>query len=193
MDLWNGCCDGFADESFTSEGEMLDTFKQLVANQYEATLCMLSICLDRCPEAAWEAPVANLKFCQVAFHALFFTDFYLGSNADDLRRQTFHRDHESFFRDYEELEDRVQVLLYDKLSIKSYLQHCRQKAADVIAGETAASLAGPSGFERRMYSRAELHVCNIRHIQHHVAQLSLRLRLDFYQDIPWIGSSWRGV
>lgn len=172
---------------------MLDTFKGLIVNQFEAAFCTLQTCIDRCPDSAWDAPVANLKFCQVAFHTLFFTDFYLGPNADALRLQPFHRDHERFFRDYEELEDRPQVLLYDKPSIKTYLEHCRKKAADVIAAETAESLAGPSGFERRMFSRAELHVYNIRHIQHHAAQLSLRLRLGFQQDIPWIGSGWREV
>ncbi len=172
---------------------MLDTFKELIANQFEAAFCMLKTCIDRCSDAAWDAPVANLKFCQVTFHTLFFADFYLGQNADALRRQPFHRDHEPFFRDYEELEDRAQVLLYDKPSIKTYLEHCRKKATEVIAAETAESLAGPSGFERRTFSRAELHVLNIRHIQHHNAQLSLRLRIDFQQDIPWIGSGWRDV
>jgi len=39
-------------------------------------------------------------------------------------------------------------------------------------------LAGQSGFHRRKCSGAELHVYNIRHVQHHAAQLSLRLRLD---------------
>ncbi|MEK6262388.1 MAG: DinB family protein [Planctomycetota bacterium] len=169
---------------------MLDTFKELVTNQFAAAFCMLETCNDRCPDAAWDAPVANLKFCQVAFHTLFYADFYLGRNADALRRQPFHHDHQQFFRDYEELEDRTQVLLYDKPSIKTYLDHCRKKALEVIAAETAESLAGPSGFERRTFSRAELHVLNIRHIQHHAAQLSLRLRIDFHQDIPWIGSGW---
>ena len=41
--------------------------------------------------------------------------------------------------------------------------------------------------------RAELHVYSIRHIQHHAAQLSLRLRLDAGVAIPWIGVGWREV
>lgn len=172
---------------------MLDTYKELIANQFEAALCTLGVCIDRCPDAAWNAPVANLKFCQVAFHTLFYTDFYLGPSAGAFRQQPFHRDHPGFFRDYEELEDRAQVLLYDKPSIKTYLDHCRKKAAEVVGAETVETLAGPSGFERRTFSRAELHVYNIRHIQHHAAQLSLRLRMDSNQDIPWIGSGWREV
>jgi hypothetical protein len=41
------------------------------------------------------------------------------------------------------------------------------------------------------FSRAELHVYNIRHIHHHAAQLSLRLRLDTGRGVDWVGSGWR--
>ena len=170
---------------------MLETLKQLLTNQYAAALCTLNACIDRCPEAAWNAPVGNLAFCQVVFHTIFYADYYLGPGERGFRDQLFHRTHPGFFRDYEELEDRVPVLLYDRPMIKSYLEHCHHKAVDVIAKESAESLAGSSGFERRTFSRAELHVYNIRHIQHHAAQLSLRLRLDFGESISWFGSGWR--
>jgi hypothetical protein len=170
---------------------MLETYKQVIANQLDAALCMLDLCVERCPDALWNGRVGNLAFCQVAFHTLFFTDFYLGSpNEDAFRSQPFHRDHGHIFRDYEELEDRVQVLLYDKPAIKDYLVHCRNKASQVIFAETEDSLRGPCGFARKAFSRAELYVLNIRHIQHHTAQLSLRLRLATHESIPWAASGW---
>jgi len=172
---------------------MLGTFKELIANQFEAALCTLNTCIDRCPETAWNARVANHLFCQVAFHTLFYADYYLGPNEESFRRQPFHRDNEPFFGDYEEFEDRAPQSLYERTSIKKYLEHCRKKASEVIAAETADTLNARSRFERRAFSRAELHVYNIRHIQHHAAQLSLRLRLDAHEDIPWIGSGWREV
>jgi len=172
---------------------MFATLKQLITNQYEAAFCTLGLCVDRCPESAWDSPVANLKFCQVAFHTLFFADYYLGRNAESLRAQPFHLDNAEFFRDYEELQPRRQELLYDRPSIKKYLEHCREKASTVVAGETEKALGGPCGFEPKTFSRAELHVYNIRHIQHHAAQLSLRLRIDSGIDIPWVGSGWRDV
>jgi DinB family protein len=174
---------------------MLDTLKELLANQFEAALSMFNTCIDRCPETVWTTRVANYRFCQVVFHTLFWTDFYLGPDDEQksFRRQPFHRANERFFGDYEEFEDRAPVSLYDKTSIKAYLEHCRNKAAEVVAAETAETLGGPSGFARRKFSRAELHVYNIRHIQHHTAQLSLRLRLDANQDVPWAGSGWREV
>lgn len=172
---------------------MLNSWDELIANQFEAAFCALNTCIDRCPEEAWNAPVVNLKFCQVAFHTLFFADLYLGQNEESLRVQQFHRDNEPFFRDYEELEDRKQQLLYDRVTTKAYLQHCRTKASEVSAVETAETLAAPCGFPRRKVSRAELHVVNIRHIQHHAAQLSLRLRIDQGEHIPWVESGWRGA
>jgi DinB superfamily len=171
---------------------MRDLYQQLLVNQFEAALCTLKACVDRCPDAMWNAPVGNLAFCQVAFHALFYADLYLGQNEEDVRRQPFHLAHEQTFRDYEELEDRRQQLLYERPFIQSYVEHCREKAAAAIAAETEDSLAATSGFPWLKFSRGELYVYNIRHIQHHAAQLSLRLRLDAEEQVPWFGSGWRG-
>ena len=75
--------------------------------------------------------------------------------------------------------------------IEGYLAFVRGKAAATIAAETETDLCAAARFARRNCSRAELHVYNIRHIQHHAAQLILRLRLDSGVDIPWIGAGWR--
>ena len=71
---------------------MLDTFKKLLANQYEAALCTLSRCVDKCPESAWDMRIGIYPFSQCAFHALFFTDYYLGPNEAAFREQPFHRE-----------------------------------------------------------------------------------------------------
>ena len=172
---------------------MLDTLKELLGHQYEASLSMLNLSVVRCPDASWDQPVAKWKFCQAAFHVVFFADVYLQSSDDveAFKGQAFHVEHREAFRDYEEMEDRPQVLLYDKPFVLSYLQQVRRKAQETIARESAEALAGPSGFRRRKCSRAELHVYNIRHIQHHAAQLSLRLRLDGEVDVPWVGHGWK--
>jgi hypothetical protein len=170
---------------------MTDEFKLLIGNQFEAAFCTLGACVDRCPEANWCRPVGNLKFCQVAFHTLLFADVYLGKDERSVRDQPFHRQHAAVFADYEELEDRVPQAVYDKPFIRAYLGHCRAKARQAIAAETEQSLVHRPGFEGREFSRAELHVYSIRHIQHHAAQLSLRLRIDAGIEIPWIGSGWR--
>ena len=172
---------------------VLDTLKQLLTHQYEGSLSALNLCVARCPERNWDERVANWKFCQTAFHVVMFTDLYLQPTDDveAFKGQAFHVEHKADFREYEELEDRPQVLLYEQPFVLSYLQHVRHKARETIARESAEVLAGPSGFHWRKCSRAELHVYNIRHVQHHAAQLSLRLRLDAGVDIPWVSHAWK--
>jgi uncharacterized damage-inducible protein DinB len=42
--------------------------------------------------------------------------------------------------------------------------------------ETAATLRGPAGFEWLSFTRSELPLYNLRHVQHHTGQLSAFLR-----------------
>jgi len=172
---------------------MLDTLKELLAHQYDASLSTFNFCVARCPDALWKAPIAKLKFCQAAFHCMMFTDLYLQPSDDEtaFKQQAFHVAHQADFGGYEELADRAQVMLYDRPFVLDYIQHVRRKAQETIARESADVLSGPSGFHYRKCSRAELHVYNIRHIQHHAAQLSLRLRLDANVDVPWVSHAWK--
>ena len=172
---------------------MTDVLRTMLGNQFDAALCTLNACIDRCPDSSWDAPVANLQFCQAVFHVLFFADYYLGNDGEKepFQAQSFHREHVEFFRDYEEFEDRAQTHLYDRPTVKQYVAHCRAKAAAALRAETAESLAAPCAFGRRSFSRAELYAHNTRHVQHHAAQLSLRLRIDHGIDVPWVSSGWR--
>src|SRR5262245_10333218 len=172
---------------------MLETTKHLIASQYEASLCTLGHSIVMCPDKLWNARVAKFQFCQVAFHTLFFADYYLESEPESLRRQPFHLTNPEFFADYEELQDREPIKLYAKPQIEMYLDFCRTKAVSTLALETEESLCAPAKFPRKSFSRADLHLYNIRHIQHLAAQLMLRLLLYTDIDIPWIGAGWREV
>ena len=172
---------------------MIETIKRLLTSQFEASLSTIGHCVARCPDELWNAPVAKYPFCQTAFHTLFFADYYLGPEAESFRQQPFHLANPVLFGDYEQLQDREPESLYEKPQVEAYLDFCRRKAVETIAAETQEELAAPARFVRRHFSRAELHVYNIRHIQHHAAQLILRLRLDSDVDIPWIGAGWRDI
>lgn len=169
---------------------MLATLREIITNQYEASLRTIDRCLELCPDDLWDAPVVRYPFSQTAFHTLFFADYYLEPSPESFREQAYHREHEEFFGDYEQMQDREPVSLYDRSDLRDYLQYCRQKAIDTIASESVEELASPARFPRRSFSRAELHLYNMRHIQHHAGQLIMRLRLHGDFDIPWYGSGW---
>jgi hypothetical protein len=170
---------------------MLQTLKDLTTNQFEAALSTLNACIDKCPDSAWNGPVVNLKFCQAAFHTLFYTDYYLGQTDEDFRQEAFHRENAHVFLDYEELEPRAPVHVYERAWIKAYLRYCLERCRDVVSAETVESLTAKTKFPRKDFSRAEMHVYNIRHLQHHSAQLIMRLRIDFQADMPWFKSGWQ--
>ena len=169
---------------------MINLYRELTSNQYLASLATLANCINECPEEHWHAPVGNHAFDQVVFHTLFFTDAYLSTNLEAARRQDFHNEHASIFKGYEELEDHPPQKHYDRAFLLEYLDHCRTKAESIVASETEESLAVRPGYDWQTFSRAELHPYNVRHIQHHTAQLSLALRRDRNVAIDWVRSGW---
>lgn len=65
-----------------------------------------------------------------------------------------------------------------------------------VNAETPDSLAAPSGFSWRPFSRGELHLYNLRHIQHHTGALSAYLRrvdasLKDRKTLSWVRMGWR--
>jgi len=120
---------------------------------------------------------------QTTYHTLFFVDLYL-SREDTFVKRELHQ------RGGDEEGPGVSIGLPQDETLE-YVAICRQKARDTIAAETMESLMGPSGFSYRKISRGELHLYNIRHIQHHTGQLSSFLRRVADTSSPWIGSGWR--
>jgi hypothetical protein len=165
--------------------------QQLLISQFEASLSMLAHCIALCPADRWQAPVARYPYSQVVFHTLFFTDFYLGLSPEGLESQPFHQENKALFRDYEQLQDRDPLETYERVDVERYLDFIRMKAVTTIQSESDRDHAASANFPRRRGTRAETHVYNIRHLQHHVGQLSMRLRLDGVTDFPWIDHGWR--
>lgn len=168
---------------------MVDYVKQILAGQFEAALCMLNQCLAHCPPEHWEGKIANGTFRQVAYHTLFFVDFYLSPSEDAFTFRELHQ------QGGDELQPGPTLGL-PKEETLAYLALCREKLHDALARETRQSLEGPCGFDYRKFSRGELYIYNLRHIQHHAGQLSAYLRrvdptLADHKALPWIGTGWR--
>jgi hypothetical protein len=147
---------------------MVELLKEVLHSQYAAALAMLEQCIAACRDEHWEGRIANGTFRQIAYHTLFFTDLYLTPACDEFRLRDVHH------RGGDERGPTLSSGL-DKAETLSYVRICRTKSRESIDAETEASLAGPSGW-RDGVNRVELHVYNIRHIQHHAGALSAYLR-----------------
>ena len=149
---------------------MIEYLKTILTGQFEAALCMFNQCVGKCPPEQWEGKIANDTFRQVAYHTLFFVDLYLSPREEAFELRDLHH------RGGDERSSTATSTGLSKDETLSYLAVCRQKAVATLAAETRQSLEGPSGFARLPFSRGELHMYNIRHVQHHTGQLSAYLR-----------------
>lgn len=154
-------------------------FRTIVLSQFRAALAMLEQCIDSCPDSHWDAPVAKYPFWQVVYHTLCFVDCYLSPSNDDFIRTVEARAAQPFNpqpRGMAELEDENPSRRFTRGEMQQYAALCREKLDATIPAESEASLAGPSGFSWLKFSRAEIHLYNLRHVQHHTGQLTASLR-----------------
>lgn len=168
---------------------MIDHLKTMLAGQFNAALCMVNQCIEACPPEHWEGKIANDSFRQVAYHTLFYADLYLSPGEAAFKPRDFHP------KGGDERRPVVSPGLPKDLTL-SYATICREKAAEIFAGETIQSLQGPSGFPWLPFTRFEGHLYNVRHIQHHAGALSAYLRrvdkaLSDPKAIPWVRAGWR--
>lgn len=167
---------------------MLEYVKQILTRQFEAALAMLHECIEKCPPEHWDGKIGNKTFRETAYHTLFFVDLYLSPNEESFALRELNQ------RGGDEREPVVSPGLARDDTLE-YLAICREKMFATLSAETRESLEGPSGFSWKKYSRGELHINSIRHVQHHTGQLGAYLRrLDAFKDwkaLEWVGSGWR--
>ena len=168
---------------------MIEYVKQILTGQFEAALCMMNECVRMCPPRHWEGKIANDTFRQIAYHTLFYVDFYLSRNEDAFTPRDLNR------RGGDERSPALSPGLSREDTL-AYLAICRQKLIDTLTAETRESLEGPSGFSWRPISRGELYIYTLRHVQHHTGSMSAYLRrldgaLPDLKALPWVASGWR--
>lgn len=164
---------------------MIDFWRSAIRQQSHAAIDMLANAIEACPDSVWSGQGRG-AFWYLAFHTLFFLDLYL-SEEDESR---FHPPPPFGLT---ELEDEVVVPepAYGKNELLGYLEHCRKKLDAVMAGMTEAWAASPCPFDYRKMSNGELLLYNMRHVQHHAAQLNLRLRQTTDSAPDWVSKGGR--
>jgi len=151
-----------------------------VWTQFGASLDMLENAINMCPDEHWDTA---LDFWYLSYHCIFWTDYYLTpepSKFEPPKPFTF-----SEFDPTGKKPDRT----YTKTEVLGYLEHCRQKANQLIRELTADRLNDRWINEYKNYSLLEILLYNMRHIQHHSAQLNLVLRQTINNAPTWVSEA----
>ncbi len=165
----------------------MDEIKRALIGQYHAGLAMLREPIERCPEALWTAGGHPCAFWQVAYHALFFTHLYLQPAEADFEPWEHHR------QEYQFLESVPwppfgRPNLGEPYSREQVLAYCA--LCDGLIDEGVARLDLTSrdcGFWWYKLPKLDHQMMNVRHLQHHAADLGERVRVEAGGEFAWFG------
>lgn len=156
---------------------MDSSLKIIIWQQFGATIDMLENALVACPNELWNT---ESKFWYIGYHTLFYLDYYLSDAPENfLPPAPFtlsEFDPAGVLPEHE----------YSKTELLAYLSFDRQKCHDLIAGLTPEGAAKRFVNEYKNYSVLEILIYNMRHVQHHVAQLNLLLRQGMDDAPKWV-------
>ena len=162
---------------------MITVLKESLWKQFGASIDMLHDAITMWPEENWET---KKKFFYIAYHTLIFLEYYLTNPPP----KNFNAEL-PFTEDNDPVEDGVDDILpdryYSKEELLNYLKSCREKCRKVIAGLTDENINDRWISEHRNYNFLELLMYNMRHVQHHAAQLNMILRREIDQAPRWLG------
>ncbi|MCL4210073.1 MAG: DinB family protein [Phycisphaeraceae bacterium] len=160
---------------------------QVLLGQYEAALSMLRDAIASCPPEHWDKKVANDTARFVAFHTLYCTDIYLSRNQAAFTSHEFVLEGRGLPYGQPLPKGTLPRGLPQPRAVE-YVDFCIAKARAVLARESEHDLAGESGFGAPI-CRAEMHIYNIRHVQHHTGALAAHIR-RLVPEFPEDGMGW---
>ena len=147
--------------------------------QFGATIDMLENAITACPNELWNK---EPTFCQLSHHTLFFLHYYLCDETPDEEQYT---PPPPFTKS--EFEDVPTFSWYTQKELLTYAGLGRQRLHQQLSKNTAEELLTKRFVNAyKDFTLFELLLYNMRHVQHHTAQLNLLLRQKKMVPPDWV-------
>ena len=162
------------------EHKLNTTWRLSLAQQFGAAIDMLENALLACPAELWSDRSRQPEFWYLVFHTLFWLDLYLSESLEG-----FHPPAPFTLQELDPAgvsPERV----YSKEELHAYLEYGRKKCSVALEALTDEKAHQRGGFDWVDGSVAELHLYNMRHVQHGAAQLNLILRQTTNSAPRWV-------
>jgi len=157
-----------------------------IGRQLGASIDMLDNAMAACPDALWDDGSGAHAFWYFAFHTLFWLDLYLTGSVEGFTPPA------PFTLDELDPAGLIPDRPYTKDELRGYLEHCRRRQQEAMAGLTEEAASRRCRFGWGEASYLELLLYNLRHVQHHVGQLNLRIREKTGSAPRWVALGRRG-
>ncbi len=157
---------------------MHNSLNQHLWQQFGASIDMLENVITLCPAEHWNT---DQRFWYNAYHCLFFLDYYSTKEPVQFAPPPPFS--------LSEFEDRMPERVYTKDELLNYLQTCRAKCQTLLSDLSAEELINNrwiNSSNSMNYSVFEICLYNMRHVQHHAAQLNLLLRQNSNDAPQWV-------
>jgi hypothetical protein len=156
------------------------SLRAVIWRQFGAAIDMVERAMAACPDALWHDRSKRPEFWYVAYHTLFYLDLYLSDSIDGFAPPA------PFTLDELDPSGPPPEQPYTKDELHRFLTHGRTKCRATIAALTLANVNERLHFPCGDFSRLELMLYNMRHVQHHAAQLNLMLRQAIDSAPGWV-------
>lgn len=162
---------------------MIQTIRESLWKQFGGSIDMLTNAIAAYPEKLWNG---QKKFFYISYHVAVFLDYYLTIPAGPLTSPLSFTLSDDIPEDG--IDDIVPDSVYSQAEILAYLQTSRKKCHDLIFNMTEADFTQlwVETESNKVMPVFELFLYNMRHVQHHAAQLNMILRKDTGDAPRWV-------
>ena len=154
--------------------------KEVLWHQFGAAIDMLENAVDACPDELWGDRSCNPQYWYLVFHTLFWLDLYLSGTLKGFAPPA------PYTLDELDPAGAFPERVYSKQELKTYLAHGRNKCRETILELTEQRARERAGTKNVDLPFLELLLYNLRHVQHHTAQLNLILRQTIDSAPGWV-------
>ncbi|MFX1305077.1 MAG: DinB family protein [Promethearchaeota archaeon] len=163
--------------------EISKIFSDAIYEQYGAAIGMLENNLKSCPKELWDDRVNGPPFWYVAYHAMWYLDWYLSDS--QIARESFKS---KFGEDLSQDLNKSPEITLTRKQLLEYLSEIKEKTKNRFGDLTTDDLLKPSIFEWHGNSVLSSLLYNLRHIMLHIGTLNLRLHRKGVKLNNWISN-----
>jgi len=159
--------------------------RTILWQQFGAAIDMLANAMLACPDELWSDRSKQPEFWYLVYHTLFWLDLYLSDTPEGFTPPA------PFTLDELDPAGVIPEWPFTKDELLSYLDHGREKCRAAIAALTDETARQSRQLPWGEVGFLELLLYNMRHVQHHAAQLNLLLRRETDSAPRWVARATR--